>query len=316
MQIYRGIPSPQHAKNTIVTLGTFDGVHLGHRSIISRVKEKAAELDGFATIVTFEPHPQLVLLKKDRPKIQLLTTVDEKLAIFEKLGVDIVVVLQFDKDLASIPAAEFVEKVFYQGLGARYVVMGYDHNFGNNREGNTRLLEKLGAEFGFEVESVGPVTASELVISSTKIRHYLNSGEVANAAHLLHRNYRICGTVVQGDGRGRSLGFPTANIQPVSKHKVIPADGIYAVLVHLDTARYKGLLNIGDRPTFSNTSARTIEAHLFDFEGDLYTQSICVEFVGRIREEMQFASSDELTAQIKEDLKKSAIFFENFERSL
>lgn len=319
MQVFYALPSTNLKKCTVVTLGTFDGLHRGHRAIITRLKSKASELRGYATVMTFEPHPQIVLQKRDLPQLHLLTTIDEKLELFEEMGIDIVVVLKFDAQLAVIPAIEFVERSLYRGLCAKYVIMGYDHHFGRNREGNSALLQQLGVNYGFQVESMDPVTVEGVVISSTLIRNQIARGKIAAASALLGYNYRFCGTVVKGDGRGRALGFPTANLRPLSPHKLIPADGIYAVVARFGNASYRGILNIGHRPTFSssaNAGERAIEVHIYDYEGDLYHSQICVEFIGRIREEKHFCCPDELREQIKKDKEESLSLFEEYERSI
>lgn len=291
-------------KNAVVTIGTFDGVHPGHRKIIDRVNEIARELGGESILLTFYPHPRMVLHPDDHD-LQLLNTPQEKIELLREAGLDHVMIYPFSLDFARWSAFDYVRDLLVNGLRAHTVVVGYDHRFGRNREGDHATLLELSEVFGFKVEEIPPQTIDMMNISSTKIRQALLLGHVSDASRYLGRPYSLSGIVVHGDKIGRTLGFPTANVDTNYPYKLIPPNGIYAVRVKLDQAWYNGVMNIGIRPTTHEASKLTIEVFIFDFEGDIYGKQISVDFVERIRDERKFGTMDELKEWIASDVIKA-----------
>ncbi len=297
--VYHGLPPGVAAfSRTVVTIGNFDGVHLGHRAILARVLQRARELDGKAVAITFDPHPLKVL----RPEMHLplLTTPEQKLALLSACGLDAVVVLPFTHELAALPPRDFVRQYFCERLQVREVVVGHDYRFGRGREGDIDLLKEMGQLHGFTVQVVWAVEADRAVVSSSLIRALLRLGKVAEAARLLGRPYGVVGQVVRGKGRGaKLLGVPTANLRPANE--LLPACGIYAVRVRRGPETLPGVANIGTCPTFDNQDL-SLEVHLMEFNGDLYGENLEVQFVERLREERRFPSIEALGAQIKADI--------------
>jgi riboflavin kinase/FMN adenylyltransferase len=287
---------------SVLTTGTFDGVHLGHQAIVRYLVQRAEATAGKAAVVTFNPHPREVLTAD---RVPLLTTLDERADLIEALGIDRFVVLPFTRDLSLMEPEAYVEEVLLGTVGMQEIVIGYDHRFGRNRRGDRALLERLGAERGFTVDVIPEQVVSGHTVSSTEVRRALAAGEVARAAALLGRPYSFAGTVVRGDQRGRSIGFPTANVQPEHRHKLIPAPGVYAVRADAEgadaQARYDGMMNVGRRPTFEADGAVRIEVHLFGFEGDLYGRPLRVYVVARLRDERRFDGVEALVARLHED---------------
>lgn len=298
MEIYYHIDEIQRCEGSIVTVGTFDGVHLGHQAII---KELKAISGGPSTLITFEPHPQRVL--NPRQSIKILTPLEEKLQILRELGLDKVLVLRFDEKIAQMPPRGFIEEIIINRIGVKEMVIGYDHAFGRGRSGHKDTLKQLGDDFGFKLKVLQPITIDGRIVKSTLIRRLLEEGQVREANRLLGRLYRLSGWVIRGEGRGKTLHFPTANIRIEREEKLIPGDGVYAVLVHLKGKPYKGILNIGFKPTFGSQE-RAIEVHILDFDSNIYNQRIEIEFVDKIREERRFKSPSELTIQMKRDRKR------------
>ncbi|MGV7929623.1 MAG: bifunctional riboflavin kinase/FAD synthetase [Spirochaetota bacterium] len=300
MDILRGIPAEKgYFRNPVVTLGSFDGVHLGHRRIFSMVLNIARQKGGDAIVITFNTHPRKVLTPLTPPKI--LTTTDEKLRAIGDCGIENVVLLDFTHDMAEMNATGFFNEIVLRKIGVIDIVVGYDHAFGKNREGTIDFLRELSKTRGFGVTRVEPKNFYSRPVSSTWIRTEIEDGNVKLASALLGRNYGLRGTVAPGAGRGAKIGFPTANIVPEDRDKVIPGDGVYAVRVRLEDERsFKGMLNIGTNPTFDGVQ-RTIEVNIFDFDSDLYGRALEVEFVERLREEVRFASVKELVAQLEKD---------------
>lgn len=300
MDILRGIPAEKgYFKNPVVTLGSFDGAHLGHRRIFSTVLNIARQKGGDAIVITFNTHPRKVLTPLTPPKI--LTTTDEKLRAIGDCGIENVVLLDFTHDMAEMNAAGFFNEIVLKKIGVIDIVVGYDHAFGKNREGTIDFLRELSKTRGFGVTRVEPKNFYSRPVSSTWIRTEIEDGNVKLASALLGRNYGLRGNVAPGAGRGAKIGFPTANIVPEDRDKVIPGDGVYAVRVRLEDERsFKGMLNIGTNPTFDGVQ-RTIEVNIFDFDSDLYGRVLEVEFVERLREEVRFASVKELVAQLEKD---------------
>ncbi len=286
--------------NPVVTVGTFDGVHLGHQTILARLRETAQRLKGETVVITFDPHPRAVLRPVD-DSLHILQTVPEKAERLEALGIDHLLILQFTKEFAALSYNEFVEQVLVQTVGTRHLIVGYDHQFGRNREGSFANLRQLGQLFNFNVEEIPAHEIDEVTISSTRIRNALLSGEVSHAAAYLGYPYNLTTNVVEGNQLGRTIGFPTANLEIPGDRKLIPANGVYAVTVRHQKNVYAGMLNIGFRPTVSNMQQRVAEVHLLNFNGNLYGQVLQVEFVERIRNEQKFESLEALVEQLHRD---------------
>jgi len=290
--------------NSVVTVGTFDGVHAGHRAIVDTVAGKAQDRDGRSVLVTFDPHPRDIINPGDAG-IKLLTTLQERAEILDELGIDTMVVIPFDRDFSLLSSEEFVRDIIYKKIGVSEFVIGYDHQFGRNREGTIETIERLGKELGFDAYVVSKREVGHKTVSSTAIRNAISQeGNMQEAATFLQRPYRLNGTVVHGDKRGKKIGFPTANIKPEHDRKIIPKDGVYAVKVRINGELHKGMMNIGTRPTFDG-SLRTLEVHLFNFDKEIYGKEVQVRFFGRIRDEEKFSGVDVLIKQLKEDEKQA-----------
>jgi riboflavin kinase/FMN adenylyltransferase len=276
-------------------------VHLGHRVIIDRINEIARKEGGESVLLTFHPHPRSIV--SEAGPIELLSTMEERLELLEKAGLQHVVVQPFTHEFSRISALEYVRDLLVNTIGVHTAVVGYDHHFGRNREGDIVLLKELAELYEFNVVEIDAQMIKEVKVSSTKVRRALKAGEVTKVSNFLGYNYRITGTVIKGDGRGHSLGFPTANLVPDDADKLIPGPGVYAVNVHVNGSKYQGMLNIGKRPTFKSGEELllTLEVHLLDFEGDLYGQQITLEFKEWIRSEKKFANSRELIEQLQKD---------------
>ena len=303
MKEYHSIKEFPKKGNAVVTIGTFDGVHLGHRKIISRLCELASEQNGESVVLTFFPHPRMVLHPKNHG-LKLLNTLDERISLIRKLNVDHLIVQPFTKEFSQQSSVEFVSNVLINALGTKTLVIGYDHHFGRNREGTYKELEELAPLYDFGLEEIREEIIRDAAISSTKIRRALEAGDAAYANELLGYEYMLTGSVAKGDGIGKKLGFPTANIIPSEKFKLVPADGIYAVQIKIDEQRYNGMLYIGSRPTFDK-SERTIEVNIFNFEKDIYGKNITVFFRQRIRDDARFSTPEELSRQLADDKRQA-----------
>ncbi len=303
MRVFRNVDSLPEFKNGVLTIGTFDGVHLGHQQIIKRINQLAAENGGESIILTFHPHPRLVVNPNDT-SLKLLNTLEEKIQLLEHYGVDNLIVAPFSVEFSQLTARQYVEDFLWKNIHPNKVVIGYDHHFGNNRDGGLELFLELGEELGFEVEEIEKQMVDDLAVSSTKVRNALQAGDVSQANHLLGHEYSLHGTVVEGHQMGRKLGYPTANIHPNNPNKLIPAKGVYAVRVKLEGQLYPAMMNIGDNPTFENRAA-SIEAHLFDFDRDIYGTEVDVYLVQRLRDELKFDGIEPLIAQLRGDEKLS-----------
>ncbi|HKK24197.1 MAG TPA: bifunctional riboflavin kinase/FAD synthetase [Gracilimonas sp.] len=294
----------ERVPNTVLTVGTFDGVHRGHRALIETVVEKARKRNARSVVVTFDPHPREII-NPGKSGIQMLTTLKERCELLEDIGVDVLLVIPFDRDFSLLTSEEFVRDVIYKHVGVSEFVIGYDHQFGRDREGTIDTIEKLGKDLGFDSHVVSKQEMGDVTISSTLIRKTLSEeGDVKQAAEYLNRRYLLNGIVTHGDQRGKPIGFPTANLKPEHENKVIPKNGVYAVRVRVDGTWYGGMMNIGIRPTFEGQE-RTLEVHIFEFDEDIYGQTIQVRFVDRIREEMKFEGIEELKKQLLQDKKET-----------
>ncbi len=312
MKLYTDL-SQFKARKPVVTIGTFDGVHLGHQKVILRLQEFAKQHMGETVIFTFHTHPRLVT-SPNEGNLRLLTTLKEKIDLFEKYGIDHLIVYTFDKEFSELSYNEFVEKILVDIIGTHCLVVGYDHKFGKNREGGFDYLQKCAEKFNFEIEKLDALLVKEESVSSTKIRDALQNGKIEIANHYLGYLFTLHGVVVEGKQLGRKLGFPTANIEASDKYKIIPGYGVYAVKVELGSHIYNGMLNIGTRPTFNkNADNRSIEVNIFDFDGDLYGKEITLKFVGKIRDEKKFENIEMLVSQLIKD-KKAALKMLNSKR--
>jgi len=289
----------------IVTLGTFDGVHLGHRKILNEVKARAAVDGGHTTVITFYPHPRLVLKPEMADTVKLLTDIDEKVDLLNRAGIDDVIVVRFTPEIAKTGYKEFVSKFLVERIGMSRLIIGYDHAFGKSRSGTYKNLKILAEQLNFGLQRVEPHVEYGQTVSSSLIRGYLNNGDLENAKKLLGRSYCVFGKIVGGDGRGRQLNFPTANIVLKEPHKVVPKTGVYAVDVDIKSGCYKGMMNIGTRPTFGENEL-TLEVHILDFDEMVYGENINITFKKRLRDEKKFTSVDELIKQLKRDKALSA----------
>jgi len=307
MQVIRGLHNlrPEH-RGCVATIGNFDGVHLGHQAVFRHLKEKAAECGLPATVVTFEPQPMEFFAPEAAPA--RLTRMREKLQALKEAGIERVVLLEFGARLAAMPAEAFVRQLLIDGLAIRYLLVGDDFRFGQGRSGDIELLRRIGHEQGFGVANMNTFAVGEERVSSTRIREALARGDLALAAENLGRPYRICGRVAHGNARGRTIGFPTANID--LHRKVSPLKGVFAVKVlGLDEAPLPGVANIGNRPTVQGDDRYILEVHLFDFARQIYGEHVQVEFCSRIRDERRFDSFDELRKQIEHDAQVARAFF-------
>lgn len=299
MKIVRGLKDIKKSplKDPVVTLGNFDGVHLGHQAIFKQVVAWALDTGGTSATFTFEPHPLKVLAPHRSPK--LLCTFREKMEQIEASGMDVVICANFTPEFASQQPEDFVKEVLVDTLRTKALFVGYDYAFGKNRAGNIDFLREAGARYGFDVHVIGPVKIEGITVSSTKIRQLIMDGEVCLASKLLGRPYSIEGTVIPGHSRGRKLGFPTANL--TTPNELPPREGVYAVTLLVEGRELKGIANIGKNPTFGDSEA-SYEVHIFEFDEDLYGKFLKMKFIKRVRDEVKFKSVDELVAQIKKDV--------------
>ncbi|MBX7203290.1 MAG: bifunctional riboflavin kinase/FAD synthetase [Bacteroidia bacterium] len=311
MQVHQGYQSFPKLSFPVVTTGTFDGVHLGHQTIIRQLTEQARKHQGESVVLTFNPHPRQILQPESANGLELLSTLEERIAQLSMLGVDHLVIIQFDLAFSQMSFLNFIKEVLVGKIHTRKLVIGYDHHFGSNREGSFESLLAHGSNYGFEVEEIPAQVINEMAISSTKIRKALHEGHIAIANSFLGRPYELSGEVIAGAQRGRTIGFPTANIEIADKKKLIPANGVYAVEVMIsNSARtIHGMLNIGTRPTVSNDGSRSIEVHLINEQVDLYGEVLRVQFHHKIRDELRFADLEQLKQQLKRDKETVLDFF-------
>jgi riboflavin kinase/FMN adenylyltransferase len=310
VRVYKDLKNISVSK-PVVTIGTFDGVHLGHHKVLDKLKEIADQTGGESVVFTFYPHPRQVLTP-DEQNLRLLTTLDEKIELLGQAGIDHLVVYPFTLDFAKLSYSEFVKSVLVDQIHTSTLVVGYDHRFGKNREGSYEDLKKCADLYGFDIIKLDVVLANEASISSTRIRNALESGDIRQATRYLGYHYTLHGRVVEGQQLGRTIGFPTANIESSDVHKLIPGYGVYAVFVLVDGVRYRGMMNIGTRPTFNNNADnRSIEVNLFDFDGHLYDSAITLVFVDKIRDERKFPDKEALVMQLYLDRHESNRILEN-----
>lgn len=302
MKVFYDITQVRDLANPVVTIGTFDGVHIGHQAIFKTMKTIAQKVDGQTVVVTFSPHPRQVL-NIDSSNLRFICTEKEKLNHLERLGLDNVVIIPFTKDFARTPSEVFIKDFIIDRIKPSYIVVGYDHHFGKNRMGDFEQLTRLGGQFNFKVERVAAENIDEVAVSSTKIRHALAIGDVATANRLLGYPYSVTAEVVRGNEIGRTIGFPTANLELPKEYRLISNAGVYACLVDVNGMTYKAMANIGKRPTIGDRDDNNfiIEVNIFDFNHDIYGQLLTVRFLDRIRDEVKFAGLEALKAQLNHD---------------
>lgn len=301
MLVARSLEDFPHGSGVALTLGTFDGVHRGHRKIIRRTVEAGHASGQRAVLLTFDPHPREVIGRRGDPTY-LLTSVDERIALLEDTGLDACIVLPFTRDLSMLDAETFFEEYVVRKLQARHVVVGVDHAFGRGRSGTAPALQGYGAKHGVNVTVVGEMLLDGIKVSSTAIRNALMEGRVRQATRFLGRPYTMTGVVMRGDGLGRSLGFPTANLELSAENKQLPKNGVYIVAVQIGGEIHDGIMNIGRRPTVSKQMHISVEVHIFITSGDLYGRKMHIALLDRLRDEIRFENRDQLSAQIRTDI--------------
>jgi riboflavin kinase/FMN adenylyltransferase len=301
IQVHRDLDKLPKFKNAVITIGTFDGVHLGHQQIIKLLKQHAASNNGETVIITFHPHPRKVVAH-GKTDVKILNTLAEKIELLDQLGIDHLVVVAFDDAFANQTAEEYVTNFLVKKFAPQIVIIGYDHKFGKNRSGDYHLLENLGETFGYEVKEIPEHVLNEIIISSTKIREALLKSDVSTANNFLGYQYFFGGNVVVGNKLGRTIGYPTANLAIEEEEKLVPGNGVYTVEVKIEgtTTVHRGMMNIGVRPTVDG-SKRTIEINIFDFDGDIYNEKMRVYVYSYLRGEVKFAGLDELKNQLAKD---------------
>ncbi len=302
MRIFRDLNELAEFNNSVVTIGTFDGVHLGHQKILNKLKNEADEINGESLLFTFYPHPRMVVFP-DSHNLKLIQTIDEKIASLRDFGLDNVIIYPFTKDFSRLTAFEFVRDILVHKLKVKKLVIGYDHQFGRNREGDIEFLKETANIFDFEVIEISAEEINEVNVSSTKIRNSITDGNIDKANEFLGKPFQVQGQVVKGKKLGRKIGYPTINLQLNNEHKIMPLDGVYAVQVSVGIEQYFGMMNIGVNPTIADemNEQKKYEVHLFDFDQDIYGENVIVLFRKFVRKEKTFDNLDELKLQIKAD---------------
>jgi len=304
VKIYNCIKDFKPVVNAIVTIGTFDGVHLGHQAVFKQMRDEAEKIGGETVVITFYPHPRIVL-GVDNTDLKFIKTEKKKIQHIEKAGIDNLIIIEFTEDFAATSSEDFIKDLIVDYIKPKVLIIGYDHQFGSNREGSFELLNNLGNNLGFEVKKVDEQNVEDITISSTQIRNLLNQGDIKSANRLLGHEYSITGIVVKGQSIGHNLGFPTANIEIADEYKLIAAIGVYACRVHIGQTIYKGMSNIGYRPTIdkidNSDPGITIEVNIFDFNESIYGKEITISFVDWMRNEHKFESKEALSKQLAKD---------------
>ena len=303
VKVYKGLDEFEKLESAIVTTGTFDGVHQGHRKILNRLIEVAKKNKGESVLLTFFPHPRMVL--QPDSDLKLINTIDEKIELLRQVGIDHLIIHPFTREFSRTTSLEFVRDILVNKIGTTKLVIGYDHHFGRNREGSFEHLKEFGPIYGFEVEEISVQDVDNVNVSSTKVRKALEDGEVDLASNYLGYPFFIHGVVVHGQKNGRELGYPTANLEIQNPYKLIPANGIYAVKVEVGGKLFRGMLNIGTRPTMELGGDISVEVHIFDFKESIYGQELTVSFIKRIRSEKKFETRDALIAEMEKDQVKA-----------
>ncbi len=302
MNVFRDLDTLPKFQNAVVTIGSYDGVHSGHQEILRRVNRRAQQINGESVLVTFHPHPRLVV-NPDDDSLRLITLLEEKIALLRQYELDNLVVVPFTKAFSQQTPDEYIRNFLVDKIHPQKIVIGYDHRFGNKRAGNIEYLKKFEKELGYKVEEIEKQEVDDIVVSSTKIRNNIEAGNIRTATALLNHPFSLSGKVVRGKQRGSQIGFPTANVSVASRHKIIPANGVYAAKIHYQGKVYQSMLNIGRS---LNNENRTVEVNIFDFNQDIYDQELTIEFVQRTRNTMRFSGLEALKKQLAED-KKTAL---------
>jgi riboflavin kinase / FMN adenylyltransferase len=304
MKIWNNIESI-HIQNPVITIGIFDGVHIGHRFLLDKLRHSSANIKGESVVVTLWPHPRLVL-NKDPDALRYLSSIEEKAFLLEQAGIDHLIILEFTKEFSQLDSCEFIKKILVDKIGVKHLLIGYNHKFGRNREGDFNNLKSCADRYGFSIEKAEGIRKGEELVSSTLIRENLLKGDLDSAKVGLGYDYFLQGKVVGGNRIGREIGFPTANIKPNDPHKLIPGDGVYAVNIRIDNTLFKGMLNIGFRPTVNSTeNDKTIEVNIFNFDGEIYDKDVSLIFKKRIRDEKKFLGIEQLKQQLVKDREES-----------
>lgn len=307
MKIYQHLSEFKELANAVVTIGTFDGVHYGHQKIVKRLCELAKETGGESVILTFFPHPRLIL-DPENQNLKMINTVKQKAEILAGLGVDHLIIIPFTRDFSNLSAREYIQQILVDTIGTKHIIVGYDHRFGKDRKGGMPELELYAKEFDYKIELIKEQDINDVAVSSTKIRQALLQGDVALAAEYLGYPFSIEGRVVKGDKIGRTIGYPTANIFVEETYKLIPSDGIYAVTVKMGDESYRGMAYIGQRPTI-NGMTRNIEVNIFDFNKEIYGQTIVMTFLQFLRHDVKFTGLEALKEQLHEDKQNTLAYF-------
>jgi len=298
MKIYKSIDEYNESKNSVVTIGTFDGIHKGHQKIFNKLITSSKQSDLSSVVLTFFPHPRVILNKYN--DIKMIDTLDEKIHQLEKIGIDHLVIHPFDKKFSLLSADQFIKEYLVEKLKLKHIIIGYDHRFGKGREASVTELKEYSREFNFVVDEIDAQEIEKIAISSTKIRNSINEGDLKTTKTYLGRFFSLTGKVVKGDGLGKQINYPTANISIEEDYKIIPKDGVYYIKTTIDNKLYNGMMNIGHRPTIGN-KAKSIEVNLFNFDRDIYDKVISVDVVVKIRDEKKFSSINALKAQLAKD---------------
>lgn len=307
MRIFDDVSGIPKVENTVLTLGTFDGIHLGHKKIIDKLKKRAATVKGRSLLITFNPHPRKIINTGNG--IKLITTNDEKIKLISELGVENLLLINFTKEFSQLTSEEFIKNYVIDKIGLKEIVIGYDHHFGKGRSGDVNTLRKLAVHYDFDVTMVEALKVNNENVNSTAIRKALQEGNIKKVNQFLGRKYSFNGLVVEGDKRGRTLGFPTANIDINDQDKLLPCFGIYAVNIFVDGQKYNGLMSIGIRPTFFSEGSMVVEVYIYDFNMEIYGSEVTVEVVDWIRGEEKFSSADDLVDQMQRDKEKGIEIF-------
>ncbi len=300
MKVYYGLNEFKTLSNAVVTSGTFDGVHLGHQKILNRLKELAEINNAESVVITFWPHPRTVV-SSDSQELKLISTLEEKIELLQKAGIQNILVIPFTREFSELSSEQFIQEILVKKIGTKTLVIGYDHRFGRNREGGFEYLKENSRRYGFDIEEIPRQEIEHLTISSTKIRNALAEGDVQTANELLGRPYSFNGLVAKGRQLGRTIGFPTANVQVAESYKLIPVNGVYAVRVTVRNQQLNGVMNIGTRPTVEGVS-RTQEVYIFNFDSEIYGEKTTVELIDFIRPEKKFEGLEQLKNQITADV--------------
>jgi riboflavin kinase/FMN adenylyltransferase len=299
VKVYHHIDEFKGCNNAVVTTGTFDGVHVGHQKILAQLKRVAEAINGETVLLTFHPHPRMVLQPDDND-LKLIDNIEERIHNLDAQGIDHLIIHPFSKEFSRLRSTEFVRDILMTKIGTKKLIIGYNHQFGRNREGSFEHLLEFGPLYGFDVEEISAKDVDDINVSSTKIRNAIHAGKINIASQYLGRPFSFSGTVIKGNQIGRKIGFPTANIE-VSKHKILPGVGVYAVDVFYDDQALKGMLNIGVRPTVGNNEALTAEVNIFDFDKEIYGEQLTLSLKKRLRNERKFENVEGLKLQLQED---------------